>query len=112
MFIKISIALQKEYDYWMDKTHATKHVVQLDDGTILNRYYDQLDKPRPEAYWQDSELGEECNGDKELLYRDLRAACESGWDFSGRWFKDGKTFKTIQTTNLIPVDLNCLVVSS
>jgi alpha,alpha-trehalase len=48
-------------------------------------------------------------GDKCLLYRDLRAACESGWDFSGRWFSDGKSFKTIQTTNLIPVDLNCLL---
>ncbi|MBV9962277.1 MAG: alpha,alpha-trehalase TreA [Parafilimonas sp.] len=101
-------ALQKEYDYWMDKTQSTKHVVQLDDGIILNRYYDQTDKPRPEAYWQDSELSEKSD-DKELLYRDLRAACESGWDFSGRWFKDGKTFETIQTTNLIPIDLNCLL---
>lgn len=109
VYAKYLSALQKEHDYWMDKTHATKHVVQLDDGITFNRYYDQLDKPRAEAYWQDSTLSEECEGDKCLLYRDLRAACESGWDFSGRWFADGKTFKTIQTTNLIPVDLNCLL---
>ncbi len=102
-------ALQKEYDYWMDKTHATKHVVQLDDETILNRYYDQSDKPRPEAYWQDATLSKDYKSDPELLFTNLRAACESGWDFSGRWFKDGKTFSTIQTTNLIPVDLNCLL---
>jgi alpha,alpha-trehalase len=100
-------ALQKEYDYWMDKTHATKHVVKVNDA-VLNRYYDQLDKARQESYWQDETLCEEVK-DAALLYRDLRAACESGWDFSGRWFKDGKTFITIQTVNLIPVDLNCLL---
>ncbi len=86
-------AMLKEHDYWMDKTHATKHCITLDE-TILNRYYDQLDEPRAEAYWQDATLAEEC-ADASLLYRDLRAACESGWDFSGRWFKDGKTFNTI-----------------
>jgi alpha,alpha-trehalase len=100
-------ALQKEHDYWMDKTHATKHVVKINDA-VLNRYYDQLDKARQESYWQDETLCEEVE-DAALLYRDLRAACESGWDFSGRWFKDGKTFITIQTVNLIPVDLNCLL---
>jgi alpha,alpha-trehalase len=108
VYVKYLSALQKEHDYWMDKTHATKHVVEVKDGTILNRYYDQQDKPRAEAYWQDATLAEAC-ADSTLLYRDLRAACESGWDFSGRWFADGKTFNTIQTTNLIPVDLNCLL---
>jgi alpha,alpha-trehalase len=101
-------ALQKEYDYWMDKTHATKHVVQMNDAVVLNRYYDQSDKAREESYWQDETLREEAK-DAPLLYRNLRAACESGWDFSGRWFEDGKTFITIQTINLIPVDLNCLL---
>jgi len=109
VYARYQAALQKEYDYWMDKTHATKHVVELAGGGVLNRYYDQLDKPRPESYWQDATLSEECESDPCMLYSDLRAACESGWDFSGRWFVDGKTFKTIQTTNLIPVDLNCLL---
>jgi alpha,alpha-trehalase len=109
VYAKYQSALQKEHDYWMDKTCSTKHIVQLDDGTVLNRYYDQLDKPRAEAYRQDCTLSEECKINAALLYRDLRAACESGWDFSGRWFTDGKTFNTIQTTNLIPVDLNCLL---
>jgi alpha,alpha-trehalase len=106
---KYLAALEKEYDYWMDKTNAAKHVVELGDEIFLNRYYDQLDKPRAEAYWQDSTLSDECKGDPCMLYADLRAACESGWDFSGRWFDDGKTFETIQTTNIIPVDLNCLL---
>ena len=43
------------------------------------------------------------------VYRNLRAAAESGWDFSSRWFADGKTLATIRTTDLIPVDLNSLL---
>ena len=31
-------SLQNEYDYWMDKTAPTKHVVVMSDGSILNRY--------------------------------------------------------------------------
>ncbi|MEP6682509.1 MAG: alpha,alpha-trehalase TreF [Parafilimonas sp.] len=107
VYVKYQSALQKEYDFWMDKSQPTKHTVQLND-VVLNRYYDQSDTPRPEAYWQDETLSKEHKNDKQL-FADLRAACESGWDFSGRWFEDGKTFETIQTTNLFPVDLNCLL---
>ena len=46
----------------------------------------------------------------EEVYRDLRAAAESGWDFSSRWLEDGKTLSTIRTTELVPVDLNSLMV--
>jgi alpha,alpha-trehalase len=43
------------------------------------------------------------------VYRDLRAAAESGWDFSSRWLADGRTLPTIRTTDLLPVDLNSLM---
>jgi alpha,alpha-trehalase len=43
------------------------------------------------------------------VYRDLRAAAESGWDFSSRWLQDGVTLATIHTTELIPPDLNSLL---
>ena len=43
------------------------------------------------------------------VYRDLRAAAESGWDFSSRWLADGKTLGTIRTTDFLPVDLNSLL---
>lgn len=101
--------LIQEHRYWMDETKSTQHVVELNDGMILNRYYDQTDTARPEAYVQEHELYEEYKGDASLLFRNLRAACESGWDFSGRWFTDGKTFKNIDTINILPVDLNCLL---
>jgi alpha,alpha-trehalase len=108
-YVKYQSALQKEYDYWMDRSYSTKHTVHMTDGTVLNRYYDRSDKPRAESYWEDETLSEEEDSDPGMLFTDLRAACESGWDFSGRWFADGRTFKKIQTANLIPVDLNCLL---
>ena len=45
-------------------------------------------------------------GRRREVYRDLRAAAESGWDFSSRWLGDGQTLATIRTTDLVPVDLN------
>jgi alpha,alpha-trehalase len=44
------------------------------------------------------------------LYRHIRAAAASGWDFSCRWFKNPLDFSTIHTTDIIPVDLNCLLL--
>ncbi|MET0298617.1 MAG: trehalase family glycosidase, partial [Flavitalea sp.] len=99
--------LEKEYDYWMDKSAPTKHVVKMPDGSILNRYYDQLDIPRQESYSEDETLSQGLpEPKKQKMNRDLRSAAESGWDFSSRWFADGKNISTIQTTDLIPVDLN------
>ena len=45
----------------------------------------------------------------QTTYRELRAAAESGWDFSSRWFADGRTLGSIDTTEIIPVDLNALM---
>ncbi|NNV57920.1 alpha,alpha-trehalase TreF [Limnovirga soli] len=101
-------ALQKEYAYWMDKTSKTKHVVKMPDGSILNRYYDQDIRPRQESFYEDSLLGIK-SANRKLLYKNLRTCAETGWDFSTRWFADGKSMASIQTTNLIPVDLNCLL---
>jgi len=69
-------ALQKEYDYWMDKTAATKHVVQMPDGEILNRYYDQSARPRQESFYEDSTLAISYSGDTKSLYRNLRSCAE------------------------------------
>lgn len=103
-------ALQKEWDYYMDKTAPTKHVVTMPDRSILNRYYDQSDGPRQESYYEDYMLANKYHPDHASgIRRDLRSGAESGLDFSSRWFADGKTLATIQTTNLVPVDLNCLL---
>jgi alpha,alpha-trehalase len=43
------------------------------------------------------------------MYRHLRAAAESGWDFSSRWLSNPSNLGSIQTTDIIPIDLNCLI---
>lgn len=103
-------ALQKEWEYYMDKSAPTKHVVTMPDGSILNRYYDQSDQPRQESYYEDYTLAAKYHPEHAAtVRRNLRTGAESGIDFSSRWFADGKTLATIQTTNYIPVDLNCLL---
>lgn len=108
--------LKEEYHFWMrgaDELTETKvavhRTVRMPDGTILNRYWDENDTARPESYREDVELAQQSGQEAKSIYRHLRAGAESGWDFSSRWFKDGKSFNTIHTTEIIPVDLNCLL---
>lgn len=116
VYKKYHKALVSEYDFWMEgaaslsETNPShRRVIQLNNGTILNRYWDDRPEPRPESYKEDVALAKETKREEKQLYRDLRAACESGWDFSTRWFADGKTLGSIETTSIIPVDLNCLL---
>ncbi len=109
--------LQKEYAWWMtgeDRIEAGdqyKRVVKMHDGAVLNRYFDDNNKPRQESYYEDVQTGlQYVQGDK-LVYTNLRAGAESGWDFSSRWFADTFHINTIETTNIIPVDLNSLLYS-
>ncbi|MEL7145465.1 MAG: alpha,alpha-trehalase TreA [Bacteroidota bacterium] len=107
--------LEKEYHFWMKgkeqltgNVTAADHTVLLEDSVVLNRYWDNSDEPRPESYREDVELAEKVKNKKQL-YRHLRSAAESGWDFSARWFDEEDKFETIATTNIIPVDLNSLL---
>ncbi|MBC3538702.1 alpha,alpha-trehalase TreF [Rufibacter sp. H-1] len=116
ILLKYAPALQKEYDFWMQGQEtlsagqpAHRRVVRLPDGSVLNRYWDDDPTPRPEAYKEDVEVARHSGRNPEEVYRDIRAAAESGWDFSSRWFLDQKTLETIRTTQLIPVDLNALL---
>ncbi|MEQ1584302.1 MAG: alpha,alpha-trehalase TreF [Cyclobacteriaceae bacterium] len=107
--------LEREYAFWMrsenlsDKHNAQHRVVQLPDGSLLNRYWDENVTARPESFKEDVELARHTLQKPEILYRNIRAAAESGWDFSSRWFRDEHSFATIHTTEIIPVDLNCLL---
>ncbi|WP_221393902.1 alpha,alpha-trehalase TreA [Dyadobacter sp. NIV53] len=120
VFKKYLPQLQQEYNYWMDAGNAphepfTAHrrVVFMPSGAVLNRYWDDKATPRPESYGEDLEIAgeaeEKYRSVKEETYRHLRAAAESGWDFSSRWFKDEDDFSSIHTTDILPVDLNCLM---
>lgn len=96
--------LEKEYTFWM-----TNRSIVMPEGEILNRYDDTDPTPRPESYIEDIELAEKSYQNPHELFRNIRAACESGWDFSSRWLEKGHDLASINTTNIIPVDLNCLL---
>jgi alpha,alpha-trehalase len=128
-------AIEKEYMYWMagdrnlNPGEEGKKVIITDGGAILNHYFDEASTPRPESYREDvltaneatekriKELGftTQAKQDsfaprhKARVYRHLRAAAESGWDFSSRWMTDPKDLGSIETTKIVPVDLNCLL---
>lgn len=109
-------ALAQEYAFWMEGAAslgpdkpAHRRVVRMPDGAILNRYWDDAPQPRPESYREDVELAAAADRPADSLYRNLRAACESGWDFSSRWLADTQSLATIRTTELIPPDLNSLL---
>lgn len=109
-------ALEAEHAFWMDGASrlrpgtAYRRVVKLRDGAVLNRYYDDVPEPRPESYREDYTLAQTVPAAQRTgLYRNLRASAESGWDFSSRWMRDPKDLRTLETTDLVPVDLNSLL---
>jgi alpha,alpha-trehalase len=107
--------LRREYAFWMqgagDLRRGTAHrrVVAMPDGSILNRYWDDRDTARDESYREDIELARASGRPAQQLFRDIRAAAESGWDFGSRWFADARTRATIDTTEIVPIDLNSLL---
>jgi alpha,alpha-trehalase len=128
VFLEFLPAMEKEYAYWTAGTDNGR-VVRMPDGATLSRYWDEADKPRQESYREDVETAEEAVKDwaatqvfknekqrekaladfKRLVWRNLRSAAASGWDFSSRWLSDPMKLSTIRTTEILPVDLNCLL---
>ncbi len=109
-------ALEAEHAFWMDGAERVKpgeayrRVARLPDGSLLNRYWDDRDDPRPESYRPDYQVAQALAEDRRpAFYRNARAAAESGWDFSSRWMRDPKDLRTLETTDLVPVDLNSLL---
>lgn len=109
-------ALEAEHTFWMDgaerlaPAQVYRRVVRQPDGGVLNRYWDDRPEPRPESYRQDYELAQTLPAaEREAFYRNVRSTAESGWDFSSRWMRDPKDLRTLETTELIPVDLNSLL---
>ncbi|MBK8626624.1 MAG: hypothetical protein IPN86_13975 [Saprospiraceae bacterium] len=44
----------------------------------------------------DTHLATQTDREENDLFHNIRSACESGWDFSSRWFADGEHLGTIQ----------------
>lgn len=96
----------KEHEYWTRRKQVT--VRKGDKEYVLNVYKAETKGPRPESYFEDTQSAQTIQ-DKEKFFADIATAAESGYDFSSRWFKDPTDFKTIQTTDIIPVDLNSIL---
>ena len=108
--------LKMEYAFWMDgaesliPNQAYRHVVRMPDGSLLNRYWDDRDTPRPESWVEDIATAKSNpNRPATEIYRDLRSAAASGWDFSSRWMDNPQQLNTLRTTSIVPVDLNSLM---
>ncbi|MEQ1625403.1 MAG: alpha,alpha-trehalase TreF, partial [Sediminibacterium sp.] len=107
--------LEKEYLFWQNAPsnleigNYSNHTVLLANGIKLNRYYDQETIPRQESHAEDKLIATSSSRDQKKVYADLRAGAESGWDFSSRWFANGTDITSIETTQILPVDLNCLI---
>jgi alpha,alpha-trehalase len=107
--------LLKEYAYFMQGAEKLKAgkvyklAVKMPQGELLNRYWDDSDQPREESYKEDVTSAKLTKQKLPDYYRNIRAAAASGWDFSSRWFGPSQKLADIQTTQIIPVDLNCLL---
>lgn len=108
--------LRREHAYWITGEdelapgEADRCVVKLDDGAVLNRYWDELDSPRDEAFDRDIRLAtRHAQRPHSVIFREIRAGCATGWDFSSRWLADRSSLGAIDTTSILPIDLNCLI---
>ena len=113
--------LLREHAFWMDGEdglqpgEAHRRAVRLPTGECLNRYWDERCTPREESWREDVATAARSRRPPEEVYRHLRAAAESGWDFSSRWLAEDEAgqvsmdLATICTTDLLPVDLNALL---
>ena len=108
--------MRREHAFWMDGEKSIKpgqawrRIVALPNGAVLNRYADDRSTPRDESYREDLLTARKVTDRPPgAVLRDLRSGAESGWDFSSRWLADGRSLKTIQTTAIVPVDLNALM---
>lgn len=109
-------ALEREHRFWMRQPRdvppgrAIRRVVRMPDGATLNRYWDAEHTPRPESYREDEALGRGLGDSaRAALFTNIRAAAESGWDFSSRWMRDPSDLRTLETIEIVPVDLNALL---
>jgi len=101
--------LIQEHQFWVSEKDNARSMM-TESGFIASRYWDDLAEPRPESLLEDLALAEHIDDDKRgLFFRNLRAACESGWDFSSRWLAKPDDLTSIRTTDIIPVDLNALL---
>lgn len=107
--------LEKEIDFW-DNNRRSEVVVPWGDanGTVSYQMYlykADSNVPRPESFKEDMSQAESLQSEEEkaFLFKSIASAAESGWDFSSRWLRHPLQLPTIETVNIVPVDLNAFM---
>ncbi|XP_029341666.1 trehalase-like [Acyrthosiphon pisum] len=105
--------LEIEFQYWITKHNVT--INKNGKNYTLAVYKDYTTGPRPESYREDLNKTKhfKTESEKESFYSEIKAAAESGWDFSSRWFitngtNEGDLINT-KTRSIVPVELNALL---
>ncbi len=135
---KVLPALDAEYAFWANFRSVSLPRQRPPDGQpstggdeegasppshVLSRYFADTTEARPESFKEDMGLfatrkareapveGEAAGSEAHDLFAHIASAAESGWDFSSRWFSgDHDDLSTIETANIIPVDLNFIML--
>ncbi|KAF8355876.1 tre-4, partial [Pristionchus pacificus] len=101
-------SVEKELQFWESKRRFSV----AKDGASYNvfQYRTASNCPRPENFLVDYWQGVNSTRKPEDVWSSTTSACESGWDFSSRWFDqngtDAYSKKSIHTNSIVPVDLN------
>ncbi|CAD6195854.1 unnamed protein product [Caenorhabditis auriculariae] len=106
---KVVPLIEKEFEFWVQHRSIN---VPLGDGSSVDmfQYRTEANTPRPESFREDVLTAKNMSlPEKRKFFRNIASAAESGWDFSSRWFKDGKSLEKIVTTDIVPVDLNAYI---
>lgn len=104
-------SLKVEYSWWMNP--ANGHTVTIRNTFQLNRYFSSYTSPRPESYVEDFTTASQstiANKSLSSVYQDIRAGAETGWDFSSRWIRGSTNLPDISTSEIIPTDLNAIML--
>ncbi|CAG9863234.1 unnamed protein product [Phyllotreta striolata] len=109
--------IEQEIEWWLE--NRTVKIRKCGKTYKLAQFRVQSGIPRAESYREDVETCKPFeNSEKERCYNEIKAAAESGWDFSSRWLfnQNGSistNLTTIRTSELAQVDLNaflCLAI--
>ncbi|KAL3100672.1 hypothetical protein niasHT_020951 [Heterodera trifolii] len=108
--------LEKELGHW-----SKNRSVEVEVGGKKQTFYQyraDSNIPRPESFCQDVQLVTNISNTqrKADIWKNVASTAESGWDFSSRFMKKDNSNKAnpwnlvnLQTTDLLPVDLNALI---
>ncbi|EFO18250.1 trehalase [Loa loa] len=106
---KILPTLIREYEFWQNNRVIN---VSDDKGNTFSvfHYHSKCNVPRPESFLADIIHASRLPAhERPKFYMNIASGAESGWDFSSRWLKDGHKIETIETTDIIPIDLNAFI---